>query len=159
MENNLEFVRIDDRLIHGQVVAAWLHAYADVKDIMIVDDKTSEDPFMQDMFELLVPTGIKIKIYNVDDAVKTLKAGLTEKTMMIVKFPLTIKRLVDAGIDISYLNIGGMGMTGDRKSFHKNISVSEQEKEIFRELIAKGMHIDIQIIPAYNKVDVAQLIK
>lgn len=159
MEKNLEFVRIDDRLIHGQVVASWLHAYSNVEKIMIVDDKTSTDPFMQDMFSLLVPTGIEINIYNITDAIAKIKEGINRPTMMIVKFPETIEKLVDGGVDISYLNIGGMGMTGNRKNFYKNISVSEEEKEIFKRLIDRGMQIDIQIIPAYNKVDMKSLLK
>ena len=77
MEKNLEFVRIDDRLIHGQVVASWLHAYSNVEKIMIVDDKTSTDPFMQDMFSLLVPTGIEINIYNITNAIAKIKVNIS----------------------------------------------------------------------------------
>jgi len=158
MENNLEFVRIDDRLIHGQVVAAWLHAYSDIKHILVVDDKVSRDSFMQEMFALLVPTGISIKIEGIEDSIATVKAGLEKPTMIIVKEPQTIKSLVDGGMDISYLNIGGMGMSAGRKKLYKNISMSEEEKRVLRELIDRGMHIDIQIIPAYNKVDLSTLI-
>lgn len=158
MEKNLAFVRIDDRLIHGQVVAAWLHAYSNIKHILVVDDKVSKDSFMQEMFALLVPTGISIKIEGIEDSIATVKAGLEKPTMIIAKVPQTIKSLVDGGMDISYLNIGGMGMSAGRKKFYKNISMSEEEKKILRELIDGGTHVDIQIIPAYNKVDLSTLI-
>ena len=63
---------------------------------------------MQEMFALLVPTGISIKIEGIEDSIATVKAGLEKPTMIIVKEPQTIKSLVDGGMDISYLNIGGM---------------------------------------------------
>jgi len=158
MVNNLVFTRIDDRLIHGQVVAAWLHAYSNIQHIIVIDDKTSEDSFMKEMFSLLVPTGITIEILNVAKAIEKFKSGLDKPTMVIVKVPLTIKQLVDGGVPIDYVNIGGMGMSGKRKQFHKNISMDEDEKAIFRELIQEGVHVDIQIIPAYNKVDLSKLL-
>lgn len=156
---NLEFTRIDDRLIHGQVVAAWLHAYSHVEHIIVIDDKTRQDPFMQEMFSLLVPTGITIEIRSIAEAVEILKAGLEKPTMIIVKVPQTIKALVDAGIDIDFVNIGGMGMTPGRKKFFQNVSTSPEENEILKELIAKGIKVEIQIIPAQKKVDVKSLLK
>lgn len=156
---NLEFTRIDDRLIHGQVVAAWLHAYSKVQHILVIDDKTRQDPFMQEMFSLLVPTGISIEIRSVEEAIEQLRGGLEKPTMIIVKVPQTIKSLIDAGLDIDFVNIGGMGMTPGRKKFFQNVSSSPEENEILKQLIAKGIKVEIQIIPAQKKVDVASLLK
>ncbi|MEA5047304.1 MAG: PTS sugar transporter subunit IIB [Eubacteriales bacterium] len=156
---NLEFTRIDDRLIHGQVVAAWLHAYGKVQHIIVIDDKTRQDPFMQEMFSLLVPSGITIEILSVAEAIESLRSGLGKPTMIIVKVPQTIQSLVNAGIDINFVNIGGMGMTPGRKKFFQNVSTSPEENEILKQLISKGIKVEIQIIPAQKKVDVASLLK
>ena len=158
MEKNIEFVRVDDRLIHGQVVTAWLHAYSNVTHVLVVDDKTSEDPFMQTMFELLIPKGISIEIKNIKDAITEIKAGLPKPTMMIVKTPATIKALVDGGVDISFFNIGGMGMTGKRYKFYRNISADDEERALLKELVGKGIKIEIQIIPAQENFDVSKLL-
>jgi len=155
----LEFVRIDDRLIHGQVVTAWLHAYSKVTHILIVDDKVSQDKFMKEMFKMLVPSHITIDTKSIDDAAELLQAGLPAPTMMIVKEPLTIKKLMEQGIDIPKVNIGGMGMTGKRKKFFQNISATEEEREMFREMIDKGMTVEVQIIPAAKTVNVATMLK
>ncbi|MDO5563935.1 MAG: PTS sugar transporter subunit IIB [Eubacteriales bacterium] len=157
--NNLEFTRIDDRLIHGQVCAAWLKSIPSIKHILVIDDDASKDPFMSEMFSLLVPTHITIEIQSVENATKILKDGLIEPTMIIVKLPLTIKRIIDNGIDINFINVGGMGMTTGRKKLFQNISASDEERNIFKELIDKGIKVEIQIIPAQRQVDVASLIK
>lgn len=155
--NNLIFTRIDDRLIHGQVCTSWIKTL-NVEHILVCDDKTSEDTFAKDMFEMLLPEGITIDVLNIEDAAAKLKAGLDKKTMMIVKFPKTISDLVDKGVEIDELNVGGMGMTEGRSKFYKNISASEEEKEIFKKLVDAGVKVEVQIIPAEKKFDISGLL-
>lgn len=155
---NLIFSRIDDRLIHGQVCTAWLKSLPTVKHVLVVDDKTAKDPFMGEMFALLIPEHISIEVRTIEEAIKIMKDGLPKPTMMIVKVPDTIKQLVDSGIDIDFLNIGGMGMTAGRKKMFQNISASDAERDIFRELIAKGVKIEVQIIPAAKQTDISKLL-
>ena len=155
---NLIFSRIDDRLIHGQVCTAWLKSLPTVKHVLVVDDKTAKDPFICEMFALLIPEHISIEVRTIEEAIKIMKDGLPKPTMMIVKVPDTIKQLVDSGIDIDFLNIGGMGMTAGRKKLFQNISASDAERDIFRELIAKGVKIEVQIIPAAKQTDISKLL-
>ena len=159
MVNNLLFVRIDDRLIHGQVVTQWIKMYKDTRHILVVDDKTSKDPFMQTMFQLLIPKGITIEIRTIEDAAKLCKEGLAKPTMMIAKVPDTIKSLRDLGVDIDAFNIGGMGMSGQRKKFFQNISMDEHEKEIIKQMVDEGVKITIQIVPAQACYNVSDLMK
>ncbi len=156
---NLEFVRIDDRLIHGQVVAAWLRSYSSVRHILVVDDETSKDPFMHEMFKLLVPAGITIQIINVEEAATIFKGELEKPTMVIVKNPLTIKRLMDNGIQFEKINIGGMGMTKGRKKLFQNVSSTPEENEIIREIMDQGVTVEIQIIPAAKVVNLKTVLK
>lgn len=155
----LVFTRIDDRLIHGQVVAAWLRTYSNIEEILIIDDQTALDPFMHEMFQLLVPPGISIKILNVDEAVDYLNKGLSKITMIIVKLPLTLKRLMDKGIKFTKINIGGMGMTKGRKKLFQNISSTPEENDMIKEMIDAGVTVEIQIIPAAKVVNLANVLK
>ena len=156
--NNLIFTRIDDRLIHGQVCTAWLKSIPSIQHILVIDDKTAQDPFMGEMFALLIPDHISIEVRTVEEAIKIMKAGLPKPTMMIVKVPNTIKTLVDNGIDIDFVNIGGMGLTKGRKKLFQNISASDEERQILKELIDSGVKVEVQIIPAAKQVDVAKLL-
>ena len=159
MIENLIFTRIDDRLIHGQVVTQWLKQYKNVTHILVVDDKTAKDPFMQTMFTYLIPSGLTIENHTIDEAVEIFKNGLPKPTMMIAKLPDTIKELREKGVPIDYFNIGGMGMSGDRKKFFQNISMSQHEKDIIKEMIDDGVKVEIQIIPAQGCYNVADLLK
>lgn len=156
---NLVFTRIDDRLIHGQVCAAWLKTFSNIEHILVIDDKTSTDPFMAEMFQMLIPNHISIEIRSVDQATEILKAGLPKPTMIIVKVPDTIQRLIQNGLEFDFVNVGGMGMSAGRTKLFQNISASDAERQIFRDLIAHGTKVEIQIIPAQKQYDMAKVLK
>lgn len=63
---NITVFRIDDRLIHGQIVTAWLH-YADAKQIVVADDKAANDTFSQSLLKMATPKGVNLKIVDLSE--------------------------------------------------------------------------------------------
>lgn len=155
---NIVLTRIDDRLIHGQVITAWSKITAATR-IVVVDDGVAKDPFMAKVLKIAAPSTVKVEVYSIKEATEVLKGEDTgEKVIVLVKYPVTVLELVKLEVGIKELNVGGMGASKGRKSFYKNISVSQEEKDIFKELIDKGLDISIQIVPDAKKIDVAKLI-
>jgi PTS system mannose-specific IIB component len=125
----------------------------------VVDDGVAKDPFMAKVLKIAAPSTVKVEVYTTEEAAEVLKGEDTgEKVIVLAKYPATILELVKLGVGIKELNVGGMGASKGRKSFYKNISVSQEEKDIFKELIDKGVDISIQIVPDAKKIDVAKLI-
>lgn len=158
MMKNLLFVRIDDRLIHGQVMTSWMKAMP-AKQILVVDDKVAKDDFMQFVLQNAAPKGVKVKAFSVAKAIEILNAGLDVPTFILAKTPMPLKELVDAGIDISEINVGGIGMKQGRKALYKNIAISDEEKECFRALLAQNVRVYIQIVATSSVIEVENLIK
>lgn len=155
---NIVLTRIDDRLIHGQVITAWSKITAATR-IVVVDDGVAKDPFMAKVLKIAAPSTVKVEVYSIKEAAEVLKGEDTgEKVIVLVKYPVTVLELVKLELGIKELNVGGMGASKGRKSFYKNISVSQEEKDIFKGLIDKGLDISIQIVPDAKKIDVAKLI-
>ena len=79
--------RIDDRLIHGQVITAWI-AYADAKTIIVADDKAAGDEFTQSLLKMATPDSIQLKIMRVEEAISwiqtTEEAG---QALLLVRSP------------------------------------------------------------------------
>lgn len=155
---NIVLTRIDDRLIHGQVITAW----AKIKKanrIIVVDDEVAEDSFMVKVLKMAAPSSIKVEIFTIADAAGALNAEDTgENVIILVKTPKTVLGLIQAGVNIKELNLGGMGATQGRKQLYRNISISEGEKELFRELLALDVDVFVQIVPDANKMPMATLI-
>jgi len=144
----LNLVRVDDRLIHGQVIAVWLRAVgADV--IVIVDDETAQDEFLSEILELAAPPGVAVEVYGTADAVERV-AELAESgtpAFVLVKSPVTALALVEAGAPIKVLNIGGMGAAPGRSTLYKNVSASEDEIRAMHRLEELGTRVEIRIVP------------
>lgn len=150
--------RIDDRLIHGQVMTSWLN-FTSANKIMVIDDQTAADPFMKTVLKNAVPGNVGLGVFTAEKAAARLKKGFKpdDKVIILVKYPKTILKLMK-GIEFDHLNIGGMGAGSGREKFYKNISASEKEREILKKIVDSGCRTEIQIIAEDAKVDVAKLL-
>lgn len=157
--NEIVLTRIDDRLVHGQVMTSWLN-FTSANKIMIVDDGVAKDMFMKNVLATVLPANISLEICSVADASERIKKGFSPKdrVMILVKFPATILKLMENGVTLDKVNVGGMGVSGTRKKFYKNIAISEEEKEIFKKIISTGCMVTIQIIAEDKATDVSKLL-
>ena len=76
-----------------------------------------------------------------------------------MKRPETVLNLINNGVEIKELNLGGMGATVGRKQLYRNISISEDEKNCFKELINKGVHVFVQIVPDASAMNIQTMLK
>ena len=158
MVNNLLLVRVDDRLIHGQVMTAWLKVHP-AKTILVVDDPTAKDDFLTEILKAAAPSDVKVLVRTIADGAELLKAGFPDKTFLLVKGPLTLKALKDQGVHFDAVNVGGMGKNAQRRVLYKNVSASPEEIAAFKELIADGTPVSLQIVPAERAFDLQSFIK
>lgn len=155
---NLVLTRIDDRLIHGQVMTAWLKN-KNASQVVIVDDGVSKDDFMINVLENAVPDNIAIGIFNKEDAVEFFSEPLEAPTAILAKTPQTLEYLIDNGIEISEIDLGGMGAKEGRERLYHTISTNEEENESFKRMIDKNIDVFIQIMPQNDKVYLKDLFK
>lgn len=154
---NLVLTRIDDRLIHGQVMTKWLKETG-AQNVVIVDDATSNNDFMINVFEQAVPEDIGIGIFNKEDGVTFFSQPLEAPTIILVKVPETIEYMVDHGIDITEVDLGGMGAKDGRCTLYQYISTSPAEDECFERLLNKGVNVYVQIVPQNEKQSIKPLL-
>ena len=151
-------VRIDDRLIHGQVMTSWLN-YTGANKIMIIDDGVAADPFMKSVLKTCVPANVRLATFTIEKAAVRLKKGFAgDQCIVLVKYPETLYQLMKKGIVFDQINIGGMGVSGTRTKFFRNISASEEEKQMLKELVDAGSHISVRIIAEDSETDISKML-
>lgn len=155
---NLVLTRIDDRLIHGQVMTKWLKETG-AQNVVIVDDATANNDFMINVFEQAIPEDIGIGVFTKEDGVKFFSQPLEAPTLILVKVPETIEYMVDHGIDIKEVDLGGMGAKEGRSTLFQYISTSKEEDECFKRLLDKGIDVYVQIVPQNEKQSIKPLIE
>ena len=155
---NLILTRIDDRLIHGQVMTAWIkNKKAD--QVVIVDDGTANDEYMIEVLEMAIPEEIAIGIFTKEEGVQFFEQGLDAPTILLVKGPEALNYLVDHGIPIEEVDVGGMGARNDRNVLYKNISTSAEENKAFLQLLNKNVNVFIQVMPQDKPIDIKEYLK
>lgn len=139
--------RIDDRLIHGQVVTTWTKSH-DIQQILVINDKVAQDTVQQSVLTMSAPPEIKVQVFGVDKFVEILKkTEIKRNTMLILTNSVDVNKLVEGGLKIDTLNVGGMRMQEGRRSLSRAVSVTPEEETAFRKLIAAGVKVEIQMVP------------
>ncbi|MFZ7132296.1 MAG: PTS system mannose/fructose/N-acetylgalactosamine-transporter subunit IIB [Eubacteriales bacterium] len=156
---NIVLTRIDDRLIHGQVVTAWVKQTKGNR-IIIVDDQLSTDSFMQQVLHMAAPTGIKVEVVNTVEGSKLLKMEpkINEKLIILTKGPQVLEQLIINGVEINTIILGGIGAKSGRKKFYRNISIDDEELNCFKRLIDNDVKVFMQIVPDERAISMEKLI-
>ncbi len=140
--------RIDDRLIHGQVITGWL-GLRSANTILIVDDVVAKTPMMLDIFRFAAPSGVKLAALTVDEAaerLKNLEKG-NDRIMLLTKFPKTFLRLLEKGYKPADINYGAMAHKSNSKTVAPNCDLTPEEIDDTEKLFKNGIRIWIQLVP------------
>lgn len=155
-------MRIDDRLIHGQIVTKWID-YANAKMILVVDDAAASDPMQQMLLKLAVPSGIKLEILTKVDALKRIQSDTTEIcVLLMIRNPREANAFLDMGFSIDMINIGNISNSKSetgRKKILDFIYLEDQDVDALQALAAKKVSLDVRAIPSDHSKDAVELIK
>ena len=150
----INLCRVDERLIHGQVMTAWVKKCW-IKKIVLVDDELASDDFMKEVLALSAPSGVKVEVRSVEDTLQTINSSDSdESTLLLFKEVKFAYELYKVGYDLKELNIGNIGSSQIRKAITNQVYMSEDEKAMCRELNEKGVYVYIQKLPQDSQVDV-----
>ena len=152
---NVVLARVDDRLIHGEVVSVWTPSLS-ANCILVVDDGVAADKFNVRVLKSLAPEGVKVFVSTTEKAVSGLMKDPVpgERVIVLTKSPTTYADLVKAGVPIKEVNLGGMGIRGERKPFIKNVAADPAEIEAIEYLRSVGVHVYYQLVPEQALIEV-----
>lgn len=145
-------IRIDDRLIHGQVAMFWTNELSATR-IMVINDEVAIDNMQKSLLRMAAPSNVATSIITKDKAVENISSGKYEgqRVFIVVKSPVDILYLVNHGLQIQSLNVGNMSGRDHTRSIRQNINVTDEEMNAFKELLSKGIEITTIMTPNDTK--------
>ena len=150
---NVVLARIDDRLIHGQVMSKWSQKLG-FSEVLIVDNQLVDDAFTCKFMRSIAPKSMVVNIGTEDASARYLMGDDNgAKLCVLAKTPQVFERLIEAGVEFKEIMLGGMGSKKGRTSLIRNASASPEERESFKRLIAKGIRVFYQDIPETRATD------
>ena len=155
--SNILLARIDDRLIHGQVMTSWVR-FVKSKNILIIDDETYHDAFIRSFITMVVPRCIQIQVLDTKSGISFLQDYQGPGLVLLAKYPQTFYLLMEGGIEFQEIIIGGMGARENRKVLYKNICASDDELDVLKKLYKSGISVKIQIVPEEKGIPLETLL-
>ena len=140
-------IRVDDRLIHGQVATRWATGLK-VNRIMIIDDAVAVNETEKSILRMAAPAGVNTSILQFEKALANIKNGnyAGQRVMLVVKSPVILVKMMEAGINLLPVNIGNMSNRPGTTQYKKSISMTEDEKAAVEKLLQSGIKVTAQMV-------------
>ena len=154
------FVRIDDRLIHGQVVTIWLKE-SGCNRIMACSDEVAKDDLRKQLLIQVATPGIKAYVIPIEKAIEAYKDPKYDsfKTLFLFTNPTDVVRMIEGGVDIKSVNVGGMCYKQGKKQITGAVSVNEGDIEAFKKLNEKNIELEIRQVAKDSKINLMDKLK
>ncbi len=152
-------VRIDDRLIHGQVATRWTKE-TNVTRIIVVSDEVAADTVRKTLLTQVAPPGVTAHVVDVAKMIRVYNnpkyAG--DRVMLLFTNPTDVERIVEGGVKLTSVNIGGMAFRQGKTQVNNAISVDEKDIEAFKKLNARGIELEARKVSTDQKLKMMDLI-
>jgi mannose/fructose/N-acetylgalactosamine-specific phosphotransferase system component IIB len=156
----LSLCRVDDRLLHGQVVIGW-GVPLQVQLLVLVDDAVRANEWEQEIYRMAVPEGVAVEFAGVEEAVGRLRAWESDprRIFLLTGDVATMARLVDGGEGIiRRINLGGIHAGPGRTERARYVYLTAQEERTLHRLEAAGAVVSAQDLPTSPAIPLRQLL-
>ena len=152
----LKMVRVDYRMVHGQIVAKWIK-FRPVDRLILADDSLVDDPFMGDIYRMAVPDR-EVDIVKLGD-IQTAIDRKDDTVLLSFKDVASAYTVYKNGLQLPELNVGAVQNSAQRKSVVQGVALSAEEYEKLCEMKAEGVNVFLQPIPENDPVSLGSIEK
>lgn len=152
----LNMVRVDYRMVHGQIVAKWIK-FRPVDRLILADDSLVDDPFMGDIYRMAVPDR-EVDIVKLGD-VQTAIDRKNDTVLLIFKDVASVYTVYKNGLQLPELNVGAVQNSAQRKAVVQGVALTVEEYEKLSEMKAEGVNVFLQPIPENDPVSLGSIEK
>lgn len=151
-------LRIDDRLLHGQVAYSW-KAEINYNAIVIVSNSAANDDLRKSMFKMCCPDGVKLATRSEEAAIKLLNNEQLKnmRVFVVTDSPKSAHAVLKGINEKPVVNLGGLQKEDDRLFFSRAVYVSKEDINYLDMMEQEGYRIEVQEVPSTNMQDYKKL--
>jgi PTS system mannose-specific IIB component len=156
----INFVRVDDRLIHGQVATVWVKE-TKCNKIIICSDDVAKDTLRRTLVLKVAPPGTKAYVLPIDKAIEVYNNPKYDSfnALILCINPVDVLRLVEGGMDIKSVNLGGMCYKEGRTQISSAVSLGPEDIAALKKMHELGVELELRKLAGDPRVDVMNKIK
>lgn len=158
---NIALVRVDSRLVHGQILEAWV-PFIKAKCIIVVNDKVAADPFLETVIKMAVPSDMEVIISSMDDFVQnyTFTHGKGKRTIVLFGSIADACNAFERGFHFDKLNIGNVHNNEYKVCCSSSVFLCDEEINTLENLLKKsGVFVELQRVPKGRAVNIKEALK
>ena len=142
------WVRVDNRLIHGQVVEAWV-PHIGARSIIVGNDDLAKDELQQEIMALAIPRAVDTAFLSIDQLVRDprMTGASREATLLLFSSCLDVRRAVEKGLHLDVLNVGNLHYANGKRQFSPRVSLGPDDESCLRYLLGLGVELDFRCVP------------
>ncbi|MDR0966862.1 MAG: PTS sugar transporter subunit IIB [Myxococcales bacterium] len=153
----IALVRVDSRLVHGQVIEAWL-PHLGVHRILVADDETARSPLASMAYRLAVPPSVQVEILPITGLDFTLFEHAAEPIFLIVRDLNAVRQARLQGLGATPLNLGNMHFSPGRAQVTPSLFMSQVDASVLEELARGGMPVEARAIPREPPLGLSEIL-
>ncbi|MBI4060074.1 MAG: PTS sugar transporter subunit IIB [Elusimicrobia bacterium] len=156
MAKGVTLLRIDDRLIHGQVVEGWLPSLG-VDLVVVASDAAAADEVQTALMKMALPSAIGLLVLPVAGAAAAITSpGMSaRRALVLVPGPAEALSLVENGVLVDRINVGGLHYTVGKVQLGRALFLDEKDRLALRALAARGIRLEGRALPSDVEEDLA----
>ncbi|MEY8339262.1 PTS sugar transporter subunit IIB [Lachnospiraceae bacterium 62-35] len=153
------WVRLDNRLVHGQVCVCWI-PQLEINRVVIVHDRFGKDPFMAKVHAMAVPRGVVCDTITSEKALEEWERDEFGDGRVLVLFPdpATASKMWHAGFQFKSMQIGTIPAAKNRVAIHPQVNIDGEDAKLLTELMDQGVDIYCQLVPTDSKSELRGLL-
>jgi PTS system mannose-specific IIB component len=150
MDKDKLWIRVDNRLVHGQVIENWL-PYSNARTLLVVNDEVAEDELHQEIMRLAIPRGIGLYFSSIDDVVANVERCSEQRPeahlFLLFVSCGDVQRAYEQGLRFNLLNIGNIHYGPGKRQVCDHIALSQQDIECLKYFADRGIALDFRCVP------------
>lgn len=147
-------VRMDNRLIHGQILVSWNSAL-NIDHLIVTNDKVANDPMQVTLLKAVTPIGAKVSVLSINECVEYClgEQAENENIFIITKFPEDGLALIENGLTMDTLNLGNQAFVRGAKKLSNSVYLTEEGVKALKEMHEKGINLTCRMLPNDAKTE------
>lgn len=145
---NILLLRIDNRLVHGQVGVTWTTSLG-ANLLVVADDVSARDKLQQELMSITAESsGVGIRFFTIEKTINIInKAAPSQKIFLICRTPQDARALIDGGVPVKDVNVGNMHFGKGKRQLSKKVYINDKDLEDLKYIESKGINVFIQDVP------------
>lgn len=148
----IKMIRVDYRLLHGQVAVSWTSMLG-ADCLLLVSDTLKKDALRMQTIKLAKPEGVKVVAKNLEEAIQALQSNITDKYhLFIICETIDLAAKISKAIGMKTINLGNVPFAEGKRQISKSVFLNENEESMLKELLNNDYDLFIQMVPTEKKI-------